>query len=45
MQIMTHDLLEVYEKAIEMNLERDFIEIVESELVKRGAYQNEKAVI
>ena len=33
--IKTYLLLEVYEKAIEMNLDRDFIEILEFELLIR----------
>ncbi|WP_227937659.1 sporulation histidine kinase inhibitor Sda [Alkalihalobacillus deserti] len=35
-KLKTQDLLKVYEKAIEMNLERDFIEILELELHRRG---------
>ncbi len=36
-KLKTHDLLKVYEKAIELNLEKDFIEILEVELQRRGA--------
>jgi hypothetical protein len=35
-KLKTQDLLKVYKKAFEMNLERDFIEILESELLRRG---------
>lgn len=38
-KLITNDLLEIYNKALELNLEKEFINLLESELIKRDLFR------